>query len=275
MDDHTVTGRVVAVLDVVAAGRGPVTLAELTRATGIPKPTVRRIAADLVARNMLRRDENGYRLGGRMLQYGMRASEQQGLSALSTPHVHDMLARTREIAWVGAVTDSGVTVLSLAFGTNRAEIAGSFGSGFSFGHPAFPATAMGRLILAEHPELLDRLRRRPPARLTRYTTTSWRRFDTVIAAIRDTGIATEVEQGALGYSCAAAPLRGPDGTLIGMIGVTGRTPRLSIGRLTGVLRSVAEDITTGLAAGSLSPGVAGHGGPASPVLGSEHVIVGD
>lgn len=246
MDDHTVTGRVVAILDVVADAGAPVTLADLTRATGIPKPTVRRIAADLVARRMLERDEYGYRLGPHMLLLGTRAAEQQGLAALATPHVHDLLARTHEIAWVGTVADRGVTLLNCAFGTNRAQLGRAFTRGFPLTHPALPATAMGRLLFAERPELTERFRGRPLPRMTRYTLATWPQLDAAIVAVRDTGLAVEQEQGALGYSCVAAPLRGADGSLIGMIGVTGRTPRLPLPRVATALRTAAADIGTAL-----------------------------
>src|SRR5882757_1619212 len=97
MDDNTVAGRVVAVLDAVAELGGSVSLAALTRSTGIPKPTVRRIAADLVARHLLEHCENGYRLGQRLLELGMSAAEQHGLRNAAAPYLQDLFARTKEI----------------------------------------------------------------------------------------------------------------------------------------------------------------------------------
>lgn len=59
MDDHTIVGRV---LDILAAthSSAQLTLAELSATTGIPKPTVHRIAQDLVRRGILVRTEMGY-----------------------------------------------------------------------------------------------------------------------------------------------------------------------------------------------------------------------
>ncbi|HEX6356653.1 helix-turn-helix domain-containing protein [Actinophytocola sp.] len=94
MDDHTVTGRILAVLDAVADHDGPISLAELTRAVAVPKPTVRRIAADLCARRMLRRcaDDGGYLLGPRVLELGMRAAAQLDLRQAATPYLQDLFA---------------------------------------------------------------------------------------------------------------------------------------------------------------------------------------
>lgn len=232
MDDHTVTGRVVAALDAVAAHRDPVTLAELTRRTGLPKPTVRRIAADLVNRRLLERRGDRYRLGDRLLDLGMRAAAQHGLHRIATPHVQDLFARTREIVWLSTFTETAITLVGTAFGANRAQDVQRAAWPLAIDAPAFPATAAGRVLLAERPELADRLRSRPLAPLTPYTTISWPRLDAALDTVRDTGTAFEHEQCAVGYACLATGLRGPDGSLIGIIGVTGRLGGVTARRLT-------------------------------------------
>jgi DNA-binding IclR family transcriptional regulator len=86
MDDHTVTGRVLAVLETVAAHDRPMSPAELTRAVAIPRPTVRRIATDLCGRRMLRQGVDG----GYLLGPGMRAASQSGLRQAATPNMQDL-----------------------------------------------------------------------------------------------------------------------------------------------------------------------------------------
>ncbi|MEV6714473.1 hypothetical protein AB0M48_20830 [Lentzea sp. NPDC051208] len=53
----------------------------------------------------------------------------------------------------------------------------------------------------------------------------------------------EHEQNRLGFSCTAVGLRDGAGTLVGVLGVTGRTANLSVQRLARPLRTAAEDIT--------------------------------
>jgi DNA-binding IclR family transcriptional regulator len=249
MDDRTVTGRVVAVLDAVAAHSQPVTLAELTRSTGVPKPTVRRIAADLVSRRMLERCDDGrYRLGSRLLGLGLHAMAQQGLLQAVTPHVQDLFARTREVVWVVAVTGSGIALLDSAFGANRAHTMrpGSWPPIDSCA-AGFHASALGRVVLADQPELVERLRSRPLRALTPYTTTSWPQLTTELDAVRDTAVATEHQQTGIGYSCVATGIRGSDGSLIGVIGVAGRTGNVQTHRLARPLLTAARDTARALA----------------------------
>lgn len=248
MDDRTVTGRVLAVLDAVAAHGGPMSLAELTRVVGVPKPTVRRIASDLCSRRMLQRcDDGGYLLGSRVLELGMRAASQLGLRQAATPHVQELFARTGEIAWITVFSGTAVTLVDTAYGANRAADVHRGGWPSDVGRPAFQATATGRLQLANDPELVDRLRMRPLRALTPYTTTSWRRLTDMFHSIRDTGIAVEHEECGLGYSCVAVGLHDQNGKLAGVLGVTGHTTKLPIRRLVPPLRAAASHITSALA----------------------------
>lgn len=244
MDDHTVIGRVLALLDAVAAHEGPMSLAELTRAVAIPKPTVRRIAADLCSRQMLQRCiDGGYLLGPHMVELGMRAASQLGLRQAATPYLQDLLARTGEIAWIGALSGTTVTLVDSAYSANRADDVRRRSWPMDMYSPAFQATAGGRVLLANEPDLVERLRARPLRALTPHTTTSWARLRTTLEAVRDTGIATEHQECALGFSCVATGLHDQNGNLVGILGVTGHTTNLSIQRLIRPLRTAASDIT--------------------------------
>jgi IclR family acetate operon transcriptional repressor len=67
-----------------------------------------------------------------------------------------------------------------------------------------------------------------------------------IQAVRDGGVATEHEQSAPGYNCAAAGLCSPDGRLVGVLGVVGRADRLVAQRLTRPVLAAAADIERAL-----------------------------
>ena len=242
VDDHTVTGRVVAVLDAVAGLGDGATLAAVTRATGIPKPTVRRIATGLVARGLLERVDAGYRLGRHLLSLGLLAAEQQGLRDAATPYVQDIFARTREVAWISALSDNAFVLVDRAFGSNRAEDLRRSRWPSAVHSAPFLASAAGRLVLADRPDLADRLRRRPLPALTHRTPVTWPQLSAALTAVRNTNVSVEYEESAPGYCCIAVGLHGPDGTLIGMIGVTGRTGGFDPGRLRRPLLTAANDI---------------------------------
>lgn len=242
MDDHTVAGRVVVILDAVARLGGGTSLAALTRATGLPKPTVRRIAADLVARGLLQRCEDGYRLGPHLLQLGVHAAEQQGLRGAVTPHIQDLFARTGEIVWASAFTDTTNAIVSHAFGSHRAaDMRRPWPTAIR--NAGFLASAVGKIVLADRPDLAAEVRSHPLPRLTRYTPTNWAQVSRTIEGVRDGGVAIEHEQTMLGYSCIAARVLGRDGNAVGAIGIIGRTGSFVAERLTRPVLDAASAIS--------------------------------
>ncbi|RZU74985.1 IclR family transcriptional regulator [Micromonospora kangleipakensis] len=241
MDDHTVTGRVMAVLEAVGALEEAATLAALTRHTGIPKPTVRRIAADLAARGMLNRDATGYRLGPRLLEFGAQAAWQQGLRQAATPYVQDLFARTREIVWLSVFTETTNVVLETAFGTDRVDdMRRPWPTAIRGAH--FLATASGRILLGDRPDLTEYLRSRPLPRMTPYTPTQPEKVLAAIDTARNAGVAIEHEESMRGYNCIAAGVHGPDRRIIGVVGVSGRTGSLAVERLARPLLAAASYI---------------------------------
>ncbi|OHV73005.1 IclR family transcriptional regulator C-terminal domain-containing protein [Pseudofrankia sp. BMG5.36] len=248
MDDHTVTGRVVAVLDAVAAQADAMTLAELTRATGIPKPTVRRIAADLVARRLLERRDDGFRLGSHLLDLGARAARHHGLRDVATPYVQELFARTGEVAWIAAATERSLTLVDSAFGTNRAQAVRQGEGTLEFSGPALLMTAAGRVLLADRPDLVEQLRPQSLPKATARTTTSWPQLIAALAVARDTGTAIEHEQSRFGYSCIAAGIRDQEGSLVGVLGITGRIGSWAPERIARPLVAAAASIESSLKA---------------------------
>lgn len=240
LDDHTVIGRVFSVLDAVTVLGDRATLGEVTRSTGIPKPTVRRIAGQLVERGVLDRHGGVYRLGARLLEFGALTGERRGYRP-ATAYLQDLHARSGEIAFLMVPSETTNVIVDSVFGTNRlADIRRPWPS--LIRDPVFLASASGRIVLADRPALLDDLRSRPLERATARTGTQRRAMRAVLAAIRDTGIAVEHEQVTVGFSCVAAAVRDPAGRVVAAVGVTGRTPTLRPQMLTRPLLAAAEAI---------------------------------
>lgn len=227
-DDKTVVGRVAAMLDAVAEASAPVALAELTRLTGIPKPTVRRIAANLVARGILGRTEAGYVPGGKMLRYGLHAISRHPVALAVQPYLQDLHQRSMgEIAWFATAQDSELTVTGTAFSKEHLTAIRTSWWPFSaqLGNSVI-LVAAGRLEIADQPERAERILAEGWPRLTRYSVTDPRRMRELLAEARATGVVQEDEQTRLGWSCMAVVLRDTAGELTGALGVTGRTGRI-------------------------------------------------
>lgn len=242
VDDKTVVGRATAILDVVAGARAPLMLAELTRRTGIPKPTVRRIAASLAERGLLDRTARGYVPGERLRRYGMLAASRSPATLIVQPYVQDLYQYVRgEVAWFASAGDGELTAVSTAFGKAHVETmrTSPWPPGDLLG-PSVVLLASGRLEVAHQPERAERILASGWGRMTRYSVTDPRRMRNLLAAARDTRFAQEDEQCRLGWSCMASLLLAADGTMIGALGVTGRTAAITSRGLRGVLVRSAD-----------------------------------
>ncbi|WP_280382274.1 IclR family transcriptional regulator [Nocardia wallacei] len=242
IDDHTVIGRAVAILDAVTESAGPLPLAELTRRTGIPKPTVRRIANDLVEREMLARTPEGYAAGNRLIHQGLRSAFQSGHALTVQPYLQDLHRQSRgEMVWFATMTDGELTVAGAAFGRPHVPAikAAAWPTTELLG-PSMVLLASGRLQIAHQPERADAVLAGGWSPLTRYSLMDRRRMRDLLAEARDTGFAREVEQSTLGWSCLGAVLRDGHGAMIGALGITGRCGHLEARGLDTELRRAAQ-----------------------------------
>jgi len=153
MDDHTVAGRMLAIIDAVAS-RAYIGLAEITAITSIPKPTVRRIVEDLVRRGKLERTPLGYGLGS-LRSLGQPSPQYQlsGVGAL----LDSLRERFGGVAWFSDSGDRALTQPTLAVSEPplRRLVATAWPDPRST--DTFTQTAYGHAVLAVRPDLLDRL----------------------------------------------------------------------------------------------------------------------
>lgn len=222
MDDGTLTGRLLVIVDAVAQCGDGISLAELTRRTGIPKSSVRRIANDLVGRGVLFHGSAGYRLGFALAHLGYRAFSQNGLRDAAMPYLQDLFDRTRQIVWVAALDRGDVVQVDAHVGHSFARYA-AFPARAPVHRSPLVNTALGRVVLSARPDLAELALSRPLDRLTPRTVVHPRGVSQSLSRIRDTGYAIERGESAVGWSCIAVPIWAPDRTLVGVLGVTGHS----------------------------------------------------
>src|SRR5690349_19250837 len=92
----TPAGMIDRVVDILGAfeGVGSLTLAQVVTRTGIPRSSAHRILEHLVKVRWLRREENTYELGLRMLELGTLAAHHNALRSAAMPHLHNLQNRT-------------------------------------------------------------------------------------------------------------------------------------------------------------------------------------
>ncbi|MFE0104614.1 IclR family transcriptional regulator [Streptomyces sp. NPDC059009] len=100
-----------AVLNAFRSGESEVTLSELARRTGLPKPTVHRLIAELVDRGYLERGRQGLRLGHLLFTLGSRAPLQRHLRRIVLPYLESLHEATRGSAQLSMPDGVNVTHL--------------------------------------------------------------------------------------------------------------------------------------------------------------------
>jgi DNA-binding IclR family transcriptional regulator len=255
VDDHTVVGRTIAILDAVVEAIAPIPLAGLTRQTGIPKQTVRRIADDLVARGMLERSEEGYLPGQRLMHHGLLSAHRHGVALTVQPYLQDLHLRSRgQAVWFATIHHGELILAGAAFGRSyAAPMAKSWFPTMSKLGASRVLLAAGAIEVADQPELADQILNSGCSPLTRHSVTNTRRLRSLVEQVRDTGFAHEVEQAVLGMSCMAAALRGSSGQLMGVIGLTGRRSAMEAPALRNAVRHAGESLVRDLRPASDTP----------------------
>ncbi len=195
---------------------------EVARLLGKSLSTAYALLNSLAEEGFAVKTERGYRLG-----------QAKPLRLETTPleeALEELYLRTRERCYLALLTPEGV----------RLKTRGRQGQPHPLGDTLpeeVHALALGKVLLAYGALPLPPLHPRTP-----YTLTDPLALEAELARIRESGLAAEMEEYALGLSALAAPLFGPEGGLLGALGVVVPARRFpfAFGRLARALSEVAQ-----------------------------------
>lgn len=217
---RTTTSRVLAILGAFSHASRLLTLAELSEHSGLPVPTVHRLARELVEWGALEKSDTGrYRIGMRLWEVGSLAPAQQSLRNVALPFMQDLYEATHENVQL-AVRDGNKLLYVEAISGHRSvetttKVAGNL---------PLHATGVGKVVLAfSEPELLSHVLAEGPAAVTPFTITDHREIAKVIQKVRVDLVAYSREELTLGVSAVAAPILANDGTLIAALAIVARS----------------------------------------------------
>jgi DNA-binding IclR family transcriptional regulator len=249
IDAASVLGKVRIILESLEE-LGPSTLTGIASAADLPKPTVHRIAKDLTDWGLVERQGDVYRLGLRLFELGIHAPRGRQLSAAARAAVRQLALETGETVHLGVLAgtrcnggEPSILYLDKVAGATAVRLPTRSG-----GRMPVHCTALGRALLVGFDEdevrqfVADGLRR-----VTRHTIASPRRFLETVRAARDEGYAIEREESLLGVACVGAPIRDPNGAVVGALSLaapSGRLQQRSAGRR---VLAAAEQISHNLA----------------------------
>lgn len=218
--------RTLDILEVVAA-RGGASAKEIADATGLPLPTVYRLARELLDSDYLVhiREEKRFELGYKLHQLGVSLHQQIGVPREVRAEITSVHERLGLAAYFAVHRGSQIAVV---FAADSPECPRLRPIDFGF-HEAPHATALGKILLANmDPEQRTlHLDDEPMPRFGPGTITRHQELAEQLDVVADRGIAWEHGEFQAGATCVAASVRGASGVLIGSVALSGPDARMA------------------------------------------------
>ncbi|MHA6795673.1 IclR family transcriptional regulator domain-containing protein [Pseudonocardia bannensis] len=218
-------------LEVIAAfgpARPTMSLTEVATATGLARPTARRILLTLAELGYVRSGERGFALTPRVLELGVAYVRSMGLWEVARPHMERLVARTNESCSIAQLDGSDIVYVARVAVPKIVSLAVQIGTRF----PALQ-TSLGKVQLAALPaDELDRVLAEPSrSRLVPRWQPDRAERDAELREVRARGWALTDEQLTRGIRSVAAPLRDGSGRVIAGINVNTHAAETPVERL--------------------------------------------
>ncbi|MER7277291.1 IclR family transcriptional regulator C-terminal domain-containing protein [Dactylosporangium sp. NPDC000244] len=208
-------------LDVVRCfrpGRPVMTLSEVATATGLARPTVRRILLTLEELGYVRSaGERGFALTPRVLELGMAYVNALSVWDVARPHMERLVAATGESTSLAQLDGSDIVYVARVAVPKIVTLAVNIGTRF----PA-PATSMGKVLLSAltPDELTARLAEPTRSGITARWLPPREELDAALREVRTKGWALADQDLAPGIRSVATALRNGEGRVIAAMNVT-------------------------------------------------------
>jgi IclR family transcriptional regulator, acetate operon repressor len=232
---RSVLERAFRILGAYGSADRTLTLAEMTRRTGIPKATVHRLAGELLELGILEGEHGVYRLGMRMFELGQLVPLQRELREAALPFMEDLFEAAHETVHLAVLEGTEVLYIDKISGHRRVA-AGSRVGGRLPAH----CTAVGKAILAvSPPDVLEAVLSAGLVPRTTFSITAAKVLRRQLARTARTGVAFEREESDPGVTCVASPVRGFGHRVVAAVSVTGPVSRLEPERYAPAVRLAA------------------------------------
>ena len=213
--------RAFGLLELVAAHRGSVSLSELATASGLPPPTLHRLARTLVGLGYLRQEPSRqYALGPRLLL--LTDSSSTMLDSLAQPHLQHCVDEIGETANLAMLDGDLVAYVAQAPGRHSMRMF------TEVGRRVLPhCTAVGKALLARSSdaEVRGLLARTGLPRHTPHTITDPDELLAQLRRVRRRGFAMDEGEQEVGVRCVAVAV--PGSAIRLAMSISGPAPRMS------------------------------------------------
>jgi len=215
--------RAVRLLKMFTNERPEMTLAELSRASGLNKTTTHRLLRALQSESLIDRNPatSAYSLGAGLMALGVQALASSDLRRRVRPVLRTLARETGETATLEVPFEDSMLILDEVAGSHVLGSAGNIGTRWPI-----HATSTGKVWLAFDESGVDRLGERLKP-LTNRTVVEKDAFQPQLAEIRRRGYAITVDELEDGFTAVATIIRGVLGDVQGALSIGGPTQRLN------------------------------------------------
>jgi DNA-binding IclR family transcriptional regulator len=218
--------RAVRLLKLFTNERPEMSLAELSRASGLNKTTTHRLLRALQSESLIDRNPatSAYSLGAGLMALGVQALASSDLRRRVRPVLRTLARETGETATLEVPFEDSMLILDEVAGSHVLGSAGNIGTRWPI-----HATSTGKVWLAFDESGIDRLGEKLKP-LTPHTITDKSALQIQLAEIRRRGYAITVDEIEEGFTAVATIIRGVLGDVQGALSIGGPTQRLTAAR---------------------------------------------
>lgn len=218
--------RAVRLLKLFTNERPEMSLAEISKSSGLNKTTTHRLLRALQSESLIDRNTatSAYSLGPGLMALGVQALASSDLRRRVRPLLKSLARESGETATLEVPVEDSMLILDEVTGSHVVAAAGNIGTRWPM-----HATSTGKAWIAFEDSGLDRISDHLQSLATR-TLTSREEFKPQLTDIRRRGYAVSVDELEDGFSAVATVIRGALGDVQGALSIGGPTQRLSAAR---------------------------------------------
>jgi IclR family acetate operon transcriptional repressor len=220
--------RALDILEVLGRSDEELGVSEIGEESGLANGTVHRLLATLTYRGYARQNPRGrkYTLG--VKTFILASSARERLGPFSQPFLRELMEVSGESSNLATLDKTSVIYLEQVPSPRMVRMFTEPGN-----RVAPHSSGTGKVLLAYQPAHLvaSILRKDELPRFTKYTITDPEHLEEELDSIREQGYALDSEEMEEGVRCLAAPIFGPDGSIVAGISISGPVGRLGDTRL--------------------------------------------
>jgi IclR family transcriptional regulator, acetate operon repressor len=236
---NSVIGRAMTVLACYGPADKGLSLAELTRRSGLAKPTVHRLLVELATWRLVERSDRDWVLGIQLFELGQMVPRQRELRNAAMPFLNDLHQVTRGTVHLAILDGAEIVYIEKLARIGSPELPSRVG-----GRGSLHCTGVGKALLAYSSDsLFSTIVAKGLKRRTPYTIVAPGILLKQLTDIRRCNIAYDREESTIGVTCVASPILDNCGLAVASISISGLTTHLKGSRVETAVQTTALGIS--------------------------------